>query len=156
MTVVHIHQGTAANFIVNLPSPTRSAGRRNLKWLCRTQVKIRRGCLNQSGFLRHPPVSLRILETFCLIHRWLWHTRGTAAKGWEPLFLPRWSTVLTFRMTGRMTGWGCFRPDPWPAIGSGAAGHSLPLEPIKVQACGCTLQTRTFHRLRYSPNLLIP
>lgn len=34
------------------------------------------------------------------------------------LLPPRWSTALTFRLTGRMTGWGCFQA--WPLTGSQA------------------------------------
>lgn len=53
------------------------------------------------------------LGTFCLIHRSLCYTCPRAVvSGWEPLFLPCWSTVVTFRLTGRMTGRSCLGLTP--------------------------------------------
>ncbi len=46
---------------------------------------------------------------------------------------------------------GLFGADPLAALDSVATGHSLPPEPIKVRACGCTLQTRAFHRASNCP-----
>lgn len=95
-------------------------------------------------------------KTFCLIHRSLYYNcRHSVVSGWDPLLLPCWFAALTFRLTGRMTGRTCFAADPWPALGSAAAGHSLPQEPIKVRACGCTPRPEPSTGWAAAPNLLI-
>lgn len=60
---------------------------------------------NFPNFFTSTLLSLFHLKTFCLIHRPLWYTcPRTVVSGWDLLFLSRWSTAVTFRLTGRMIG----------------------------------------------------
>lgn len=97
------------------------------------------------------------LETFCLIHRSLWYTCPRAVvSGWDPLFLPCWSTVLTFRLTGRMTGRGCLGLTPDQRSAQYRQGTHCHQSQLRSGHAAAHCRPEPSTGWAAAPNLLIP